>query len=164
MTYLEGLLREDVLRAVEGLSIGRDNYQNALDILEERFGTKNIIVSSVMDTLVSLTRVRDNDLKSLRKLYDSLEIGIRNLENMEILPESYGNLLVPIVKKKLPPELNLIINRASMMGNLSKEGKVEDGARASDILSIKDLQKALKFELEAREGALIKDGDVRKRH
>ena len=79
---MEGLLREDVLRAVEGLSIGRDNYQNALDILEERFGTKNIIVSSVMDTLVSLTRVRDNDLKSLRKLYDSLEIGIRNLENM----------------------------------------------------------------------------------
>ena len=51
-----------------------------------------------------------------------------------------------------------------MMGNLSKEGKVEDGARASDISSIKDLQKALKFELEAREGALIKDGDVRKRH
>ena len=146
LTYLKGLLKGEALRSIEGLSIGGDNYRNALQILESRFGTKDKIISSVMDTLVSLPPVRGNDLKGIRRLHDSLEIGIRNLENMGIPSDSYGTLLVPILKKKLPSELNLILNRSFMSKDDSEGIKI-------DPWNIKDLQNCLKFEIEAREGS-----------
>ena len=66
--------------------------------------------------------MRGNDLKGIRRLHDSFEIVIKNLENMGIPSDSYGTPLVPILKKKLPLELNLILNRSFMSKDIINEG------------------------------------------
>ena len=57
-----------------------------------------------MQALLKLP-VPSNRESSLRNFYDKMEIYIRTLEAMEQCQESYGNLLVPVVLKKMPGEI-----------------------------------------------------------
>ena len=62
-----------------------------------------------MIELESVTNV--HDLKKLRKLYDSVETEIRNLESLNLKHAEYGPLLIPLLMNKLPNELKLILSR-----------------------------------------------------
>ena len=53
--YLLSLLEGNALRAVKGLAITEDNYQSAVDILQERFGKTQQIISAHMDELLKLS-------------------------------------------------------------------------------------------------------------
>ena len=64
-------------------------------------------------------------------------MNLRSLETLGIEPSSYGSLLVPVVKAKLPNEVNLLLSR-----------KFESN---TDVWSIQEMLKELKLELEARE-------------
>ena len=54
-----------------------------------------------MDALLKIPAAT-NDVKKLRSLYDACEGDIHGLESLDVYPESYGDLLIPIVMKKLP--------------------------------------------------------------
>ena len=51
------------------------------------------------------------NLNGLRKLYTDVENCIRNLKTLKVETSTYGCLLIPILKKKLPDELLVIISR-----------------------------------------------------
>ena len=89
-----------------------------------------------MESLVKLPAVRDvNNVTSLRKIYDPVESSIRNLKSVGINPDSYGSLLTPLLTKKLPPELRMVIAR-----------KFSD-----EIWNLEKLMNHYKQELHARE-------------
>ena len=44
-------------------------------------------------------------------MYDQIEISVRNLGSLDILPSSYGALLIPVLNEKIPEELRMIIPR-----------------------------------------------------
>ena len=48
----------------------------------------------------------------MRSLYDACERYIHGLELLGVYPESYGDLLIPIVKKKLPEEVRRVMLRS----------------------------------------------------
>ena len=50
--YLVSLLEESALRSIKGLATTEENYQAALDILRERFGNSQQIISAHMDELL----------------------------------------------------------------------------------------------------------------
>ena len=52
--YLVSLLEGSALRSIKGLAITEENYQAALDILQERFGNSQQIISAHMDELLKL--------------------------------------------------------------------------------------------------------------
>ena len=52
-----------------------------------------------------------NDTFSLRKLYNGIENCTRNLSALKLDITAYGSLLIPILKSKLPVELNMTIAR-----------------------------------------------------
>ena len=52
--YLVSLLEESALRSIKGLATTEENYQAALDILRERFGNSQQIISAHMDELLKL--------------------------------------------------------------------------------------------------------------
>ena len=54
-----------------------------------------------MEALLNLPSLTDH-LSSLRLLYDSVETHIRGLESLGKKTETYGDILVPIIQKKLP--------------------------------------------------------------
>ena len=153
-TYLQSVLHGDALRLVTGLSLTEENYKEALEILEQRYGNEQTIVNSHMSELVSLVPVTSiNATKRLRDLHDKVEANLRSLKSIGVDSKMYGCLLVPILKTKLPPELNLIISRKFNS--------------SSDIWTIEDIMKELKAELMARERcdeSVMKEKERRSSH
>ena len=64
-----------------------------------------------MDALLKIPAAT-NDVKKLMSLYDACEGYIHGLESLDVYPESYGDLLIPIVMKKLPEEVRRIMLRS----------------------------------------------------
>ena len=136
-TYLKSCVTGAAESAISGLPLTEDNYETAIDILRDRFGKPQLLISNHMEALLKLPIVSSvHETKNLRGLYDKIEINIRSLKALGVESESFGNLLVPVVMEKVPSELRLIISCKF------------DGKETWDL---DVLLNALKSELEARE-------------
>ena len=138
LNYLKGFLASEAEKAIRGLPLTNANYTNARQILEERFGSRQMIIESHMKSLLKLTAVNSiADTKGIRALYDQIESNLRSLEAIDIDKEMYGCLLIPLLKEKLPKELNLIVSRCFDSNY--------------ETWNIGDMLEALRKEIEARE-------------
>ena len=143
-TYLRSYLSGEAARLIAGMSMTNNNFKEALDLMEKRFGNKQIIINSHMEALMKIYPVRySDDTKGLRALYDRVEMNLRSLKGLGVSSDAYGCLLVPVLKAKLPSEVNLILSRKFDATN--------------DIWKIDDMMGVLCEELEARERCV---GDV----
>ena len=110
--YLLRFLSGKALSCVKGLTLSSENYQQALDLLKDRFGNPQVLISAHMDKLIKIKRVKGMDnLESLRKLYNEVETCLRNLKSLKVEQATYGCLLISILKDKLPEELLVTISR-----------------------------------------------------
>ena len=110
--YLRGLLKGKAKNTVEGLNLSEENYKEAIDLLEKRYGDKKLLQASFVDTLLKLKGVSDaRDTKALRNLHDNIEKCIRNLKSLEITTDSFGPMLIPCIIQKLPEEIRLEITK-----------------------------------------------------
>ena len=112
MTYLKGLLKGDAASCISGFKITVESYETLVSSLKERYNNKQLIFSPHMTNLLNLPQLTSSDnVNDLRKIYDTVETQVRSLENIDIQPEMYGPLLIPVLLSKLSSELSLIINR-----------------------------------------------------
>ena len=110
--YLNSLLEGPAAESVAGLRLTAANYNEAVSILQRRFGDTDQIVSKHMEALLTLEAVTSQyNLKALRRLHDQVESQVRGLRALGIVAESYGSLLSPVILSKLPQELRLIVSR-----------------------------------------------------
>ena len=83
-----------------------------MNILQKRFGSKQVIISNFMNTIMKLPIVSSfEDLKSLRSLYDKTETVVRGLRSIGTEPSSYGTFITPVLMAKIPEELRVTISR-----------------------------------------------------
>ena len=116
-----------------------DNYKIAVDILKSRFGKVGLIVSAHMDALVGLAAASlSHDIRKVRFIYDSVEENVRQLQNLGISSSTYGTILVPVILKKIPPDMKLIILRTQ---------------KSEEQWNLPKLLDAFKTEFEAKEKA-----------
>ena len=109
---MKTFLGKKPLDIISGLTLSSSNYLKALDILRERYGNKQILISSHMDVLVKLPRATSfKDIETLRKIYNSLETSVRNLTELNVDINSYGTLLISLILERIPSELKVIISR-----------------------------------------------------
>lgn len=60
---------------VAGLPLTEANYDNAIQLLHNRLGRKDLVINSHMTKLLNLNPVKNaSDIKALRYLYDNCEI------------------------------------------------------------------------------------------
>ena len=134
--YRISLLEGAAYQAVQGLTITEDNYNSAIELLHERFGKPQQIISAHMDELLKIQGCNDSDRhSSLRYVYDKITVHIRGLASLGVDSAQYGSLLIPIVMAKVPSELRLRIAR------VTKES----------VWKIDDLLEVIRQEVEARE-------------
>ena len=69
------------------------------------------MISSHIDALLKLQASSSGDIRSIRRLYDTIESHIRGLKTLGVKSESYGCLLVPVIMNKIPEEMRLIVSR-----------------------------------------------------
>ena len=136
-TYLQGLLEKSTRDLISELALTADNYDQVVSILEKRFGNKQMIIHQQMDILLGIEGVSSaNNFVALRKLYDKVESNVRSLEALGVGSDSYGSLLSPVLVKKLPNELRLMVSR-----------------EISGHWELKSIMKILSEELKARESS-----------
>ena len=138
--YLKGYLQDNALKTIEGLSLTNENYPKALDLLKERYGNVQMIISAHMSELLKLQPITsEEDVSYLRFFYDNIESHVRSLLSLGVDSKNYGALLSPIIMERLLNELRLIISR-----NLKGEGW--DLTRLLEIL---------REEIKARETCIL---------
>lgn len=99
--YLRAQLSDGAVRVIAGLPLTSANYAKSVQLLKERFAQPHRIINAHMEALLNLPSPTDH-LSSLRLFYDSFETHIRGLESLGKKTETYGDILVPIIQKKLP--------------------------------------------------------------
>ena len=110
--YLKNLLEGPAAAAIKGLPLTADNYGAAKEILEKRFGQKQIVINAHMEGLVKLSPVScSHNLKRLGQLYHQVESHVGALQALGIDKDAYGTLLLPLLLEKIPMDLCLIISR-----------------------------------------------------
>ena len=110
--YLSSLLEGPAAESISGLRVTAANYNEAMSILQRKFGNTQEIVSNHMEALLNIEVVTSHcNMKALRHLHDVVEAQIRGLRALGVPAASYGSLLAPVILSKLPPELRLIVSR-----------------------------------------------------
>ena len=77
----------------------------------EVFGNPEVLISAHLDVLIKIKRVKNMEsVDILRKLYNKVVTCVRNLKSLQVETATYGCLLFPILKEKIPYDLLLIIS------------------------------------------------------
>ena len=133
--YLNSVLEGPALRAIQGLTLTGANYDAAIDILKDRFGRTQQIITAHMDELLKISGCTGDRLTSLRFVYDKIRAHVRGLATLGVSSEQYGSLLIPIIMSKMPNDIRLEIARKAK----------------NDVWQIEELLDTIKLEVEARE-------------
>ena len=142
--YLKSLLGGSAAHVIAGLTMTNANYEKAIDLLKQRFGNCQLVISSHMEVTKIPRITAVHEVKRLRNLYDTVESHVRGLESLEISQEMYGCFPTPIIMQKLPEEFRIAITR-----NLTSEAWV-----------LKDILTEFEKELHLRENCQHVHGDV----
>ncbi|XP_043202497.1 uncharacterized protein LOC122370716 isoform X2 [Amphibalanus amphitrite] len=103
LVHLKAHLVDQAEVAVQGLPITDQGYLKAVETLKERFDRPDLCIKVLMQRLLSTTPVHsDNDLVRLRRMIDGLISEVRALETMNVLPDSYAVLLMPVLLSCIP--------------------------------------------------------------
>ena len=110
--HLRSLVEGAAYAMLARLSLTGENYKTAIDLLQERFAQKQIIINSHMDAMLKLNSVSAMaDIKKIRQIYDQVVIHVRGLQAQGVDSAQYGTLLIPIMMAKIPEDLRLILSR-----------------------------------------------------
>ena len=120
--YLRSLLERTAYDTIAGLTLSETHYHEAIELLQKRFGDKQLIISKHMETLLHMEAVTsDQNLRDLRRLYDHTESHVRGLKSLGVEAASYGAMLSPVLLSKLPPDIRLIVSRRTSSTELSMD-------------------------------------------
>ena len=113
------------------------NYESAVEMLKERYGNKQKIISSHMEALLKLQTCSSDRASQLRMIYDHINVHVRSLEALGVTweLEDNGSLLIPIIMSRIPENLSLQVAR-----QVSK-----------DVWSITEVLNVIKEEVDAKE-------------
>ena len=105
--YLRSLLEGAASQAIQGLALSSDNYDSAVEILEQRFGKTQQIISAHMEEILKLQPCLTDCPSCLQFLYDKLSVHVQGLSSLGVSSQECGSLLIPIIMSKLSNEIRL---------------------------------------------------------
>ena len=95
-------LSGEAKNSVSGIQLSNENYQVAVELLKERYGDKQAVVTSHYIELINL-KPAPNNPKGLRKMYNDVEKHLRSLQALE--QDTYQDLFISIITSKLPKDI-----------------------------------------------------------
>ena len=113
--YLKAQASGEAARAISGFPLTNTNYEQAIALLNKRFGQSYKIVNAHMQALLNIP-TPTNSLTSIRQFHDTIENHMRGLSALGKSEETYGDLLIPIILGKLPAKLQRNLAREQNNG------------------------------------------------
>ena len=109
---LHSLLVDQAACAIQGLARTDADYQSAIEILQNRFGRPQNIISTLMDELLKIPGCTSDKASQLRFVYDKISINEHGLESLGVSSSQYGSLLlIPVIMSKLLQEVRIQVAR-----------------------------------------------------
>lgn len=113
--YLKYLIQGQAANTISGFSLTGGNYKEAVCLLEERYGNKEVVISAHMEALLKLPAATSiSEPKKLRDIYDKLESHVRSLQNIGIGAKMYWSFLSPVIMSKIPENAQLTFTDLGM--------------------------------------------------
>ena len=81
LNYLINSLEGVAYKALEGLELTEENYESAVQILRDRFGKSQHVISARMHELLNLHSLNNEEANNLRSLYDNILVHVRGYNN-----------------------------------------------------------------------------------
>ncbi|GFQ90600.1 integrase catalytic domain-containing protein [Trichonephila clavata] len=116
--YLKAHLGGSALNTVEGFPISAKAYDEAVELLKNRFANPEILIQAHMNKILLLQPLKNsNDLRSFRKFVDNCNVQLRSLNSLGVSSANYGKILCPILLKLIPSDLLLDYNKLQQNGS-----------------------------------------------
>ncbi|GFU58964.1 uncharacterized protein TNCV_1490811 [Trichonephila clavipes] len=110
--YLKAHLGGSALNTVEGFPISAKAYDEAVELLKNRFANPEILIQAHMNKILSLQPLKNsNDLRSFRKFVDNCFVQLRSLNSSGVSSANYGKILCPMWLNLIPSDLVLVYNK-----------------------------------------------------
>ena len=110
--YLCSLLHGSALSVISGLTLSSSNYHQAIELLQNRFSNRQVIITMHMDNLLKIQAVKSSqELDKLRAMCDQIEGIVWSLDSMSIGTEMYGTFFTPVVLSKIPEDFRVMLSR-----------------------------------------------------
>lgn len=161
--YLRSSVTGDAAAALAGVPPTSRCYRDAVELLKGRFGNNELLMQEHMRSLLDIKPVRSSDdVRSLRRLYDTLAAHICGLESLGRKLHTYGAMLLPVVQRAMPRDILLDFGRKCATDanstfddqrSSSTEGPeptTPEGDRGT-VNTLNKLLSFLKVEVESRE-------------
>ena len=102
LNYLMSKLTGEAKNSVSGILLSNENYQVAVELLKERYGDKQVVVTSHYTEMINLKQAPNNP-KGLRNLYNEVE---KHLRSLKVLDQDIGqDLFISMITSKLPKDV-----------------------------------------------------------
>ncbi|KAK8766556.1 hypothetical protein V5799_006663, partial [Amblyomma americanum] len=125
--YLRASVTGDAAAALAGLPPTARCYSDAVELLKKHFGNEELLIQEYMKKLIDIQPVRSSDdVRGLRRLYDTLAAHIKGLETLGQKHDSYSSLLMPIVQRALPTDILLDYSRQCLIATTSSSDEDEE--------------------------------------
>ena len=110
-TYLFDLLEGEAKDVIKGFPMTANDYNDAWDLLCQRFGREAQIKLSHFSDLLKLERPKASkgmeQVKSLYSLLNKIQTHVRQLKNLGVTGESYEAFLCPFIISRFPESVSL---------------------------------------------------------
>ena len=118
--YLKSKVTGEAKSAILGLSLSKENYQIAVDILKDRFGNKQEVIDLHYHKLINLPQAA-NKTNSLRNLLDNIE---RHIRSLEVLKQDVNqDVFISMIRSKMPEDVLL---QLEMLNGATNKWTVEN--------------------------------------
>ena len=87
---------------MSGILLSNENYPVAVELLKERYGDKQAVVTSHYTELINLKQAPNNP-KGLRNMYNEVEKHLRSLQALE--QDTDQDLFISMITSKLPKDV-----------------------------------------------------------
>ncbi|XP_064469887.1 uncharacterized protein LOC135384620 [Ornithodoros turicata] len=160
--YLRSLLHGPAAGAIAGLQTSEASYDDAVEILTQRFGDRGRIEKQYLSKLRNLSAVTSaDDIYGLRKLYDNVQMNVRGLRSLGVSSANYSAMLSEILLSSLPTDIVVEYHRSANRQRQDEDSSESNSTHGASDASTdatseatRELNNILRFvriEVESRE-------------
>lgn len=102
--YLKASVADEAASLLKHISVTESNYEQAWDILKQRYGNKKLIVNSLLRRLFQQPKINTPNAIQLKRLLDTTTECLSSLQNLNLPVESWDLIIIYIIVQRLDPE------------------------------------------------------------
>lgn len=104
LQYLKSSITGEAEALLKHIKVTENNYEQAWNILKNRFGNKRVIVNTLFKRLTGQKAIKTPTANQIKSLLDTTAECMNSLQNQDLTVDNWDPLIIYLVVQKLDPE------------------------------------------------------------